>query len=246
MVQMNVHKIKQRQCKVEGCNRPPDYARGLCKPCYMRFYRAGDLEILHPWREGCMEPGCNNRHFSQGLCRLHYSHLKKYGHTEARKWPTAEQRFLAKVKVNPITHCWEWQGSKTENQYGLMGYEGRLRRANRIAMALYRGFDITSPIQVLHHCDNPCCVNVEHLFLGDNQANVDDKMRKGRHRILNRKQRLKRQLTEKQVAEIRRRKMAGEKAKTIAKDLNISERTVGEIHRREHCRHLPDPPAAAA
>jgi hypothetical protein len=51
--------------------------------------------------------------------------------------------------------------------------------ASRVAYALaYGPFDYS--LHILHRCDNPKCVNPEHLFLGTNQDNIDDKVKKGR------------------------------------------------------------------
>ena len=162
----------------QGCSNPL-YARGYCKPCYMRLYRARMLAPVFP-RNGCTVPDCKAKHQALGYCKRHYLQIKRNGRVGGPR--SAEERLLAKVIVNPATGCWEWQGAKTVNGYGMMGYLGYLRRSHRVAMALYRNFDIANPLQVLHRCDNRACVNVEHLFIGTNQDNVDDKMKKGRHR----------------------------------------------------------------
>lgn len=101
---------------------------------------------------------------------------------------TPAQRFWKKVNMDgPIpSHvpelgtCWEWTGAK------IAGY-GTIRIAGKNVPAHRFSFEIHSytPIQskwVLHHCDNPSCVNPKHLFLGDHAANTADKMKKGRHR----------------------------------------------------------------
>lgn len=82
--------------------------------------------------------------------------------------------------------CWVWQGSKNRDGYGLFMRDGRRRpgrrceRASRVSWELHRG-PIPRGLWVLHKCDNPSCVNPDHLFLGTVQDNVADMMRKGRH-----------------------------------------------------------------
>lgn len=96
---------------------------------------------------------------------------------------TLEGRFEAKCAKPDANGCIEWLGAKTRRGYGLLrlGRAGSKRTtAHRIAWALKRG-SIGPEILVLHRCDNPSCVNVDHLFLGSPQENTDDMIRKGRH-----------------------------------------------------------------
>ena len=74
----------------------------------------------------------------------------------------------------------EWQSYCQPNGYGVYGYS-KIRRAlaHRFAYSLAHG-EIPKGMYVLHRCDNPRCVNVEHLFLGDQFVNMADCKAKGR------------------------------------------------------------------
>ncbi len=78
------------------------------------------------------------------------------------------------------TKCWIWQGAKNRKGYGQKRLKGKLWITHRLSWHTFNG-PIPEGIQVLHKCDTPSCWNPEHLFLGTNQDNVDDKMRKKRH-----------------------------------------------------------------
>jgi hypothetical protein len=54
--------------------------------------------------------------------------------------------------------------------------------AHRLAFLMHYG-NIPNSMHVLHRCDNPPCINPQHLFLGTNQDNMDDMVRKGRSAI---------------------------------------------------------------
>lgn len=84
-------------------------------------------------------------------------------------------------KVNKTTECWIFLGAKTKQGYGRQSVFGKAWLAHRYAYAISKGA-IPGGMQVLHKCDNPSCVKPWHLFLGTQQDNMDDMVRKGRHR----------------------------------------------------------------
>jgi len=102
-----------------------------------------------------------------------------------RKGPrvSLEERFFEKVKKGD--DCWEWKANKNNKGYGMLGgprkpdRSGRLMLAHRVSYSLAYG-EIPKGKWVLHRCVNPGCVNPEHLFLGNNVANVRDMHGKGR------------------------------------------------------------------
>ena len=78
--------------------------------------------------------------------------------------------------------CWEWLGKLTDTGRGRFSIGRRYglsTNASRTAYILTYG-KIPSLSQVLHKCDNPKCCNPIHLFLGDPQKNMRDKVLRGR------------------------------------------------------------------
>lgn len=65
------------------------------------------------------------------------------------------------------------------NSYGCTRWAGHQESTHRVSWMQNRGA-IPEGMRVLHRCDIPTCVNPDHLFLGTQQDNVDDMMRKGR------------------------------------------------------------------
>lgn len=81
--------------------------------------------------------------------------------------------------------CIEWQSTPTKLSYGRLRVNGKHKRAHRHAYELIHGA-LPADVMVLHRCDNRICVNPEHLFLGDNFANMQDMAEKGRAAGFNR------------------------------------------------------------
>ena len=87
-------------------------------------------------------------------------------------------RILERIKKTEAG-CWEWRGARSETGYGRIWMAGKHKRAHRVSYAAFVG-----PIgdaNVLHTCDNPPCVNPQHLYLGTQKDNARDAVTRGRN-----------------------------------------------------------------
>lgn len=90
-----------------------------------------------------------------------------------------EQRFWKWVREMP-TGCWEWTGSRTApGWHGRVSVNGVMVMAHRVSWEMAHG-PIPEGLSVLHHCDNPPCVNPDHLYLGTAKDNARDMVARGR------------------------------------------------------------------
>jgi hypothetical protein len=87
-------------------------------------------------------------------------------------------RFWNKVNKKDKNKCWEWQAGKS-NRYGAFKINGRTIGAHIFSWEIHNG-KIPDGLFVCHKCDNPGCVNPDHLFLGTNKDNCDDRDKKKR------------------------------------------------------------------
>lgn len=102
--------------------------------------------------------------------------------------PRDKARFLKKVRKSDGEGCWTWTGARTRSRveassvlpYGQFWCEGKTQSAHRISYKMFRG-KIPPGMHVMHGCDNPLCVNPDHLELGYPDENMADKIAKGRH-----------------------------------------------------------------
>ena len=96
---------------------------------------------------------------------------KKPGFTERKFWE----------KVRKTDGCWIWTGSTSDYGHGEVRIDKKLVRAHRVVWEWLIG-PIPDGMCVLHSCDNPPCVNPDHLFVGTKKDNTQDMMQKGRNR----------------------------------------------------------------
>lgn len=91
-------------------------------------------------------------------------------------------QLLAEATPCPITGCWWWSGGLTRGGYGQLRHRGATGRyAHREMYFVTHGTHLVPDDVVMHLCDNPSCINPEHLRLGTNLENIRDMLAKGRH-----------------------------------------------------------------
>lgn len=140
------------------------------------------------------------------------------------------ERLLSHIKINTETNCWEWQGSK-RNGYGRMIVGSRTdntrksKSAHRVSFEIYHG-EIPDGMDVCHKCDNPCCVNPTHLFVGTRQDNMNDRESKGRNKIQYGSKNGRSKLKEHQVVEIRLKRNSGMSFGKLSKEYGVCKKTV--------------------
>lgn len=131
--------------------------------------------------------------------------------------------------------CWNWIGNTDKNGYGVIERDGKKLFAHRVSLHS-TGINVTDRF-VCHKCDNPACVNPDHLFAGTPSDNVQDMISKGRKVEADRKgtKNPNSKLNENLVREIA---SAEGSQQQIADRFGISQRTVSRIKRNETWLHM--------
>jgi hypothetical protein len=149
-------------------------------------------------------------------------------------------RLMRKVSPEPNTGCWLWTAYTNRGGYGVVGEKTPRKRtvlAHRAVWETVKG-PLSDGQCVLHRCDQRCCVNPEHLWVGTKDDNNKDRAAKGRssrgqHRNTSK-------LSPKQVLEIRFRASRGEQLKRLGKEYGVAWQTIQGIRDRKYWGWLQD------
>jgi HNH endonuclease len=87
--------------------------------------------------------------------------------------------FLSKLVRWEGGGCWFWTGALDPKGYGRVTVDGRTWFAHRLCWTIFVG-PLSENESLLHSCDNPQCVNINHLKPGTQQDNIDDMVSRGR------------------------------------------------------------------
>lgn len=89
--------------------------------------------------------------------------------------------FMEWVECVPFSTCWYWMGQVDRDGYGKVRFNGKYPTAHRASYEMHIG-PISPGLCVCHSCDEPSCVNPDHLWLGTVADNARDREAKGRGR----------------------------------------------------------------
>ena len=140
--------------------------------------------------------------------------------------------------------CIEWPRGRIRSGYGRLTVDGREVYAHRWTWEQHHG-PIPDGMVVCHSCDNPPCVNIDHLWLGTQADNMRDKLAKKRQPMgdAHWSRRLQRggneRLTRDQVIAIRAARAAGVRQNVLAKEYGVDPNSISNIYRRRTWKHVP-------
>jgi hypothetical protein len=146
----------------------------------------------------------------------------------------SEDLFWSKVKKTP--GCWVWQAGVDEHGYGEVRVKGRKWKAHRYAYTILVG-PIPRGRHVLHTCDNRLCIKPDHLWLGTNASNNQDRHNKGRDAVGERQGNAK--LTKRAIRDIRRRlALRLDTVNCLASEYGVDPTTIRNVNARRFWQHV--------
>lgn len=179
----------------------------------------------------------------------------RLGHIMNNAWTTRHMSISDRLSfyTNKTDTCWNWTGSNHKS-YGKILINGKSHYTHRISYEISVG-PIPKGLHVLHRCDNPACINPEHLFLGTPLDNALDRKLKGRnnsesrsgdnHFTKNRPDLIARgekcgssRLKESEVREIRRLHSLGESKMSLSNKFNTARSNISSIVNFKAWKHI--------
>ncbi len=136
-------------------------------------------------------------------------------------------------QVERTDGCWLWTGGLSDKGYGVHHKDGRKIGAHRYSYELHKG--PLGKAHALHSCDNPKCVNPDHLRPGTHQDNMQDAKERRRFNPRRGSASNKARLTERQVADIL---VSSESGAEIARQLGVSRSTIYAVRNGQNWRHF--------
>lgn len=185
----------------------------------------------------CSVDDCGSKTIAKGLCNKHYLRLKNHGAVELPALvPRTAREALDAGSLAAASGCIEWQKCLREG-YGRVFFEGRLHSAHVLSWERVNG-PIPEDKQINHTCHNRSCINVDHLYLGDQVQNMADMREAGRARPVRGTAVATAKLDEVNVLAIRASSKSGAQ---LAREYEVSESLIRSIRQRQSWAWLEDP-----
>ena len=182
----------------------------------------------------CSISECECRVYGHGLCAKHYTRWRRYGDVDFVQSIRGNDflRFNSSYKIES-NGCWVWIKS-LRCGYGRFFVGGFHYSAHRYSWEAANG-DIPSGMQINHLCNNPSCVNPDHLYVGNQTENMRDMLMAGRGRHKKGESTALSKLTDSAVREIRG---SLETTAKLARVYNVSESAVRSARKGKTWKHV--------
>ena len=148
---------------------------------------------------------------------------------------TADDYVVHACTETGLSPCWVWRWSGRHTGYPTTSHYGRRCGVGRVVLGIADG---DPKVQAMHTCDNPPCVNPDHLLVGRAKDNTADSMAKGRYAHLRGTQKGQAKLSEADIENIRRRAANGESQRSIARSYGVSGPTIFKVKARQTWTHV--------
>jgi hypothetical protein len=215
------------RCGNRSCVNPDHLFEGIVSPFRAKMK---PRQILRP-RKSCTFCG------SLFLPRARHTRPARFCSRRCERSAWRDPQFVAKKfwsRVAKTESCWVYTGARSRLGYGSTQTMGRSRPAHHVSWWLTHG---AWPTFLMHACDNPPCVNPEHLSEGDAKRNAADMVAKGRNARGERKPNSK--LTDAGVRQILGLLGSGESISRIAAKYGVSCGTISRIRADRSWKHIP-------
>lgn len=140
-------------------------------------------------------------------------------------------------RVEKTETCWIWKGSKISRGYGSFHSDGNGKRisAHRLSWTIHNG-KIPEGLVVRHKCNNPICVNPDHLAIGTFQDNSNDRIEAGNSGKGSKN--CKASLDEEKVKEIKNLLNKGLSGSEIGRRFGVSRTSINAIKKERTWKHV--------
>jgi hypothetical protein len=215
------------KCEAPGCEKEKKKSIHYCQKHANRLRRTGSIELKQrPERDPiCIVHGCSKLKTSSAkYCKMHATRLARTGMLELR--PKKDK--LAEEIRKDASGCWIYEGYKNNTGYGRLCVNRKSILAHRLMYERTFG-PIPNRLEVCHKCDNPACVNPDHLFLGTHLDNMRDMVNKGREAHVMGEHSGNAKLKESQVIQIYNMRNCGLSSSKIAILFGVGKSTIKRI-----------------
>ena len=134
--------------------------------------------------------------------------------------------WILSISIKEPSGCIKWTRGCTRSGYGHLRYKGGTVYAHRIVLEATSGAPLPG-MEARHSCDNPNCVNPDHLTWGSSSDNKRDFHKRGRRHC-------KLKLTEEQVSVIKSELAAGTDVPVLAEEYGVHQATISDIKSGRH------------